>query len=297
MPGGFQDVSNTSPFITEEKRDVIHVSAQDEWILAPDWILTSGIRMDWYSDFGTTVNPRLALVWQNSYELTTKVLYGRAFRPPSFAESFNVNNPVALGNNNLDPETIDTLEIVLDWRPSEKVSAVFNIYYYMMKDILRFVPEPAPSPVRRAENTGRRRGLGAELELNWHVSKNLKVYGNYSHQDTRDLEEDANVGFAPTHLGYLRLDWEPHGPWLLSSHLYYVADRKRAHGDPRGQVDDYMLLDWTGRYFFNEDVSAALTLKNLLNQDALEPTGNAMALADDLPLPGRQILIELQQEF
>lgn len=297
LPGGFQEVSNTSPFITEEKREVVHVSIQDEWILAPDWILTSGLRVDWYSDFGTTVNPRLALVWQNSYELTTKVLYGRAFRPPSFAESFNVNNPVALGNNDLDPETIDTLEVVLDWKPSDEVSTVFNIYYYMMKDILRFVPEPAPSPARRAENTGKRRGFGTELELNWQISKSLKVYGNYSYQNTKDLEENSNVGFAPTHLGYLRLDWEPKGPWVFSSHLYHIADRKRAAGDARSQIDDYTLLDWTGRYFFSERMSATVMLKNVMNQDAYEPTGNALALPHDLPLPGRQILIELQQEF
>jgi outer membrane receptor for ferrienterochelin and colicins len=35
---------------------------QDEWRAAQDWTLTAGLRHDHYSDFGSTTNPRLALV-------------------------------------------------------------------------------------------------------------------------------------------------------------------------------------------------------------------------------------------
>ena len=37
-----------------------------------DWELTAGVRYDHYSDFGDTVNPRLALVWSTTRNLTTK---------------------------------------------------------------------------------------------------------------------------------------------------------------------------------------------------------------------------------
>jgi iron complex outermembrane receptor protein len=50
------------------------VYGQDEWALAPDWTLTSGVRLDWYSDFGASVNPRLGLVWNPTVALTTKLL-------------------------------------------------------------------------------------------------------------------------------------------------------------------------------------------------------------------------------
>ncbi|GAB6042124.1 hypothetical protein JCM17961_28000 [Endothiovibrio diazotrophicus] len=58
---------------------------QDERAVAPDWQFTVGVRYDDYSDFGSTINPRLSLVWATDYDLSTKLLYGRAFRAPSLA--------------------------------------------------------------------------------------------------------------------------------------------------------------------------------------------------------------------
>ncbi len=69
-------------FIAEENRTDLYGFVQDEWRFAPDWTLTAGVRVDRYSDFGTTVNPRLALVGNLSPSLTAKLLYGRAFRAP-----------------------------------------------------------------------------------------------------------------------------------------------------------------------------------------------------------------------
>jgi outer membrane receptor protein involved in Fe transport len=62
--------------------------------------------------------PRAALVWAMDYNLTAKLLYGRAFRAPSFVEMYAINNPAALGNPNLKPETTDTWEAAVVWQPS-----------------------------------------------------------------------------------------------------------------------------------------------------------------------------------
>ena len=85
-------------------------------ILPSDWYLTAGVRHDQYSDFGGTTNPRLALVWDTAYNLTSKLLYGQAFRPPSFSELYNINNPVGQGNPNLKPETNQSVELALPGR-------------------------------------------------------------------------------------------------------------------------------------------------------------------------------------
>lgn len=297
LPGGLQDVSNTAPFITEEARDIAYLAIQDEWLLASDWTLTAGLRADWYSDFGTTINPRLALVWQTNYTLTTKLLYGRAFRPPSFAESFNVNNPVALGNPNLDPETIDTVEIAFDWRPSESTSAILNIYYYEMRDILQFVPESAMSPVLRAQNTGKRRGRGGELEIAWEVSPRLTMMGNYSYQKTVDLEHHEDVGFAPQHQAYLRVDFKPTTAFLISLNATHIASRPRPPGDTRRTIDDYSLVDVNLRYNLSNNTELAILAFNVLDENAFEPTANALFLPEDLPIMGRRLLLEIRHTF
>ena len=63
-------------FVLEQDRSLVYALFQDEIHLAPDWDLTIGARYDDYSDFGSTVNPRLALVWMADYDLTVKYLYG-----------------------------------------------------------------------------------------------------------------------------------------------------------------------------------------------------------------------------
>jgi iron complex outermembrane receptor protein len=73
-------------FLAPHRRRSHYAYAQEEWGFAPDWNLTAGLRHDHYSDFGGTTNPRLAVVWDTAYNLTTKLMFGRAFRAPSFVE-------------------------------------------------------------------------------------------------------------------------------------------------------------------------------------------------------------------
>jgi iron complex outermembrane receptor protein len=54
--------------------------------LANNWSLTAGAGYNHYSDFGNTFNLRAALVWEARYDLTAKLMYGSAFRAPSFQE-------------------------------------------------------------------------------------------------------------------------------------------------------------------------------------------------------------------
>ncbi len=77
--GSTQDISdpNLMTFGAREfSHDLQFVYLQDEWTLDPNWRLTWGARYDHYSDFGDQFNPRMALVWDTTSYLTTKLLYG-----------------------------------------------------------------------------------------------------------------------------------------------------------------------------------------------------------------------------
>jgi outer membrane receptor protein involved in Fe transport len=188
--GALTNVSDTPfVFLRERDRKNYYLFLQDEWRFANDWELTAGVRYDYYSDFGSTVNPRLALVWQTRYDLTTKLLYGRAFRAPSFAELGSFNNPVTIGNLNLDPETIQSLELAFDYRPADKLRLGLNLFGYQWDDIIRFTPV--------AQNTGEQIGYGLELEADWQPTRTLRLLGNYSYQRSIDEATDEDAGNAP----------------------------------------------------------------------------------------------------
>jgi outer membrane receptor for ferrienterochelin and colicins len=206
-------VIEVTPFLLPHSRRVNYVYAQDEWAFTQDWFLTAGVRQDHYSDFGSTTNPRLALVWETAYNLTSKLLYGRAFRPPSFSELYNVNNPVLIGNPNLKPETNQSTELAFSWQATSTLQANLNLFHYLWEDILR------PDSTGVVQNAGRQHGDGFETELVWDASPSLRLTGNYARQRSIDETTNQDAGNAPRHHLYARADWRFMPRWTLDAHL------------------------------------------------------------------------------
>lgn len=300
------DVTDTDlEFLRERDRENVFAFVQDVWRFANDWTLTAGLRADHYSDFGTTTNPRLALVWATTHNLTTKLLYGEAFRAPSFAELYIRNNPVVEGNPNLNPETIRTVELAFDWRPRHGVQLGMDFFYYKWQDIIRFLPPPTAlsgeGEVAIATNAGTQNGYGLELEGAWRVGRDLRLRANYAFQAAEDRRTHMDAGNAPKHQIYLRGDWSMSPQWHLNAQANLVLDRDRAPGDSRSSPDDYAIVDVTLRRALHPlGVEAAVAVRNLLNADAFEPSpgGQQGALIPgDLPLAGRSFFAELRYRF
>ena len=304
VPGGFfpaplgsvVDVSDSTPFLRPHSRRVNHVYAQDEWAFTKDWYLTAGVRRDLYSDFGGTTNPRVALVWETAYNLTSKLLYGRAFRPPAFAELYNINNPVALGNPNLKPETNESVELAFAWQPASSLQANLNLFRYRMKDILRFVQNPDASFT--AQNAGRQNGQGLEVELVWEASRSLRLSGNYAQQRSIDEATGLDAGNAPRHHIYARADWRFMPGWTLNTQVNHVADRRREPSDTRPAIPDYHTVDLTLRkQKWKNDWDFAFTVRNLFDADAREPSPAPGLIPGDLPLAPREWRFELRHQL
>jgi len=290
--GTVQDVTDIAPFILPHSRSVNYVYVQDEWAFTKDWYLTAGVRHDRYSDFGDTTNPRIALVWETAYNLTSKLLYGRAFRPPSFSELYNINNPVLIGNPNLKPETIESTELAFVWQATSTLQANLNMFNYQMKDILR------PDTSGLAQNAGKQNGQGFEAELVWDASANVRMSGNYAQQRSIDETTNQDAGNAPRHHFYARLDWRLVPRWTLDTQLNYIADRKREPGDIRPPIADYSTVDLTLR---SQKVASgwlfAFSIRNLFDADAREPSPSPGLIPNDLPLAPREGRVELNYQF
>ena len=114
--GSIQNVTNTASFIRETVRQIWSIYIQDKWDIGDDLRLTMGVRHDHYSDFEGTTNPRIGIAWNFMDNATLKLLYGQAFRPPNFQEQYLQNNPIGIGNPDLDPETIRTYEVELGYK-------------------------------------------------------------------------------------------------------------------------------------------------------------------------------------
>ncbi|MDQ7051185.1 MAG: TonB-dependent receptor [Enterobacterales bacterium] len=292
------DVSDT-PYVFNQEGDRTsrYLFIQDRWDIANDWQATSGLRYDHYSDFGGVFNPRFALVWSTSLNLTSKFLYGKAFRAPSFAETRNINNPVALGNLNLKPETIETLEFALDYRVHKDLHLGGNIFWSDWTNIIKFVPDVGGAS-NTAQNVGQQETYGVELEVDWQIIKNLSLKGNYASQKSHDQITEFRAPLVPNSQVYLRLDWKVKQNLSLHLTANRVMGRVRNILDFRPTIKDYTLVDFNANWQLDlNNVELSLRIKNLLDQDAREPTPFGQFIDNDLPLAGRQVYFQIGYKY
>lgn len=296
--GSLIDVSGTAPYLEPHSRTLSYLYVQDEWELARDWTLTAGVRHDRFSDFGNTTNPRLAVVWAAAYNLSAKLLYGSAFRAPSFAELYIVNNPVQLGNPALRPETTRTVEAALAWQPGAHAQASLSLFRYRMNDILRPVPNADPTTGATQQNTGAQTGRGFEAEFAWEASNNLRLSGSYAMQRSTDVASGQDAGLAPHHHLFVRAESRWPGDWTSDLRLNRIGGRSREPGDARPPIADDTSVDLSLRSpRFAAHWDATFTVRNLFNADLREPSPAPGLIPQDLPLPRRTLALQLVGRF
>ncbi len=301
LPQAIEITDSTSISLPEGDRKIVYFSLQDEWNFQPDWTLTSGVRYDNYSDFGDTTNPRLALVWQTRYDLSTKLLYGRAFRAPVFKE-LNLQNQLGFnGNSSLQPETIDTLELSLDYRPSETLRSNFSVFAHRAKALIFAIEDTTIANTFTYENSGTQEGYGIEAELGWQIAPSLNLAGNASWQNNRRQEDGTEAPRAPGKQFYTRLIWNFTHFWTLTPELHYIGQRPRAPGESRAPIAASTRVDLMLRYQNHYNPwDFSVRIRNLLDEDLREPSiGNnsisgGAALPGDIPLEGLRVVAEFR---
>ena len=299
--GALTDVTGTSfAYLPSVHRTIASWVAQDEWQIAHDWQFTVGVRYDHYSDFGGTFNPRLALVWDINEQLTSKLLYGKAFRAPNFAEQFNQNNPVLLGNKSLQPETINTYEWAFSYRPISSLSTAVNVFYYQINDLISAMPDPNKTS-STFQNSGNQNGYGTELESNWQIVEQWSVKGNYAWQHSINEATNSSVTGVPEHHVFVALDWQFLPQWQLQPQLNWIGGRTPVlneniiSGD-NWKLRNYETIDLTlrGKKLFKH-LNLAASLRNAFDTKYYEPT--APQVPATLPMPGRSFYLEASFNF
>jgi outer membrane receptor for ferrienterochelin and colicins len=295
VDGTLTDLTGTRyAYIPDKTRQLWFVFGQDEWALARLWTLTASVRYDHYSDFGDALNPRLALVWETRYDLTTKLLYGRAFRPPSFSELYVQNNPAATGNPDLDPETIQSLELAFDYQPVSRLRTILNLFVYQADDLIDFVADGNGG--KTAQNARDQKGYGFEFEMDWQIVHTLQLRANCAFQDSEDDETDAPVANTPQWQFYINPHWDFWRDWSLDAQWKWIGDRKRGQGDTRDDVSDYSLVGLTlRRKNIRKHWDLAVAGRNLLDQDVREPASSK--IPGDYPMAGRSWYAEARLHF
>jgi len=264
----------------------------DEFALGDRTSFGIGIRYDRAANGDDSVNPRLSLVHQWDEQTTFKFLYSEAFRAPNAYELYYTPSGYLL-NPNLQPETIDTYEFILERRLDEHTRFNASIYHYNITDLIDLTTDP-DSELLTYHNLSQVRANGFTLEAERHWINGARLRASYSWQ----LAEDETGGWldnSPRHLAKLNWSQPLFGDiWRAGLELQYVGKRRATQGN---EVAGALItnLNLLGQPF-GKNLDVALGIYNLFDQDYADPGGDEHLQAE-IPQDGRNWRLKFDYRF
>ncbi len=258
----------------------------------------------------------MGLVYAYDEKLHFKVLYSTAFRAPNFDEMYNINNPSNLGNPELKPEKISTIEGMVGYNFTKGIRGTLTCFNTNAKDLIQLKSE---DNVQVHVNLGKIRAIGAELELKAMSDINKYAYFNFTWQDVKNTtneeiagtnkrQEDFHTGSVPEFIGNIGLNYDLSKYMIANISANYIGRRERSearmwdgeklvYADNRNPIESYVLLNASLTF---KDLMKGLEVQfsgyNLLDEDYRNPnpSGN---IQNDIPREGINFMAKVSYSF
>ncbi len=283
-------------YLDDKRSDTIwSVYAQEEAHLTEELDLSLGLRYDHYTTFGDTVNPRLALIWTPVERSIFKLMSGRAFRAPNVYELYyHDDGETAKANPDLDPETIQTYEVVWEQYFCGRYRSSLSVFHYQIDDLITQIEDPLDALLvfmnnDEVENTG------AELELEGRWDDGWRARFSLSVQDAENTTTGERLVNSPrslTKLNFIAPLWRE--GLSAGVEMQYVSDRLTLQGD---ETDDHLLANLNLlQQELVEGVDLSLGIYNLFDERYYDPA-SAEHEQDSLLQDERTALLRLRARF
>jgi iron complex outermembrane receptor protein len=255
-------------FIDEVDREFKALFSELLYDVNDDFRINAGIRYDHYSDFGSTINPRIGSTYSINKTNTLKLMHGKAFRAPTFAELYNKNNPAFVGNQNLNPETVKTTEITLINNDIDNTELSFTLFNSDIDDLI-LVDE---FNTNRYMNTGKIRTKGTKIGLKYTLYRGSYVLANYSYQDAQNKTTNEDMPDISKHLGYAAINYRVGRDYNLYVDAKYRGEQTRATSSTRTAIKSATIVNATFNIkdIFIDDMKMKLSVNNIFNKTSYD---------------------------
>ncbi len=292
----FQNFANSDENLSVNSSVMrIGVYAQDEWRITDTLSATLGLRYDYSKWIDSRLSPRGALIWQATPKSTFKALYGRAHRSPNAYERDYNDGVSQVSNPGLHSETIDTAELVADYKPLPNMNVRATAYAWDMYNFITLGIDQlsALSQYQQSRNKVLARGAELSLDKTWDWGARLRA--SYGIQNTE--QHDSHLPNSPYHLGKLNISIPI--PLVTGLHagyeLQYYGKRKTLDG---ANTDSYVLsnLNLTTDVRWVKGLEASLSFYNLFNENYQHPAADTN-WQNIFWQPGRTVRFRIDYRF
>ncbi|TQV84379.1 TonB-dependent receptor plug domain-containing protein [Aliikangiella coralliicola] len=134
--------------------------------------LTLGARIDHFEEFDNETSPRVALTYQQNDQWSAKLIWGEAFRPPTFLQQYEIrsdgNSP---GNPSVTPELIETWETEFVYHFDLKNNLSIRYFESHLNNFIQTIGGAAYENIDKTMQVP-----GFELEFNGKVKKHWENF-------------------------------------------------------------------------------------------------------------------------
>jgi outer membrane receptor for ferrienterochelin and colicins len=218
VPGGKTGTSKYAENLPMPIRNhSISFYAEDEFKLIPDVLhFTAGARLDRYTQTGSNLSPRVAAVWMVKKDTVVKLLYGEAFRSPSYREMYKSDDPVTK-----TPEKIKTMELLISHKLNSNHQFEISLFRSDLKDYIKTLQSGG------YDNLKHRSTKGIEVSLRGKFPKaDLSYFANGTVINTKEVN-GGGIGGVPENMFNAGLTYEGIKHIAISPHVQYIGKRNR----------------------------------------------------------------------
>lgn len=261
-----------------------------------------GIRADFYSTFGQSVNPRASIYYRLADPLSIRLMYGTAFFTPPpdrmYRTSYVPGKRYQTTNEDLEPRTNSNYEFAVDYHPFSWLSLEGRTFRNEVKDEIIFINTKAPYMVStdtvdiyQYQNVGKARYEGFEsiirliLPLNIRAKTSISYLTGFTQKDKDSEKKDLDF------YSKLTIAWNLNRVFInnLNFNLQglHILNRRAKEGNPlhiNGKMPDVFLLNlnlraddlWKG-------LGCNLKLENILNKKWSDIPGASSSASPEFP--------------
>ena len=290
----YNDNPKTYNSFSDESGDSVGFYVQDEIVLRPNLLLNAGLRHDSFSNFGSTLNPRVAVILNPTAKSTLKLLYGEAYRAPNAYESYLVSPGFAKANLKLKPETIRTIEGVYEHYLPLNLRLSVSAYHYTIDQLLSQQFDPTDG-LFAFQNASKTDANGAEVELEGRYARGILLRASYAEQRATDQSSGKELDNSPRHLGKLNLILPLYRETVYAGlEGQYLSGLKTITGT---RTTDFTVVNLT--LFAGtpvEGLSLSASIYNLFDRAYAYP-GSTGHVQNTIPQDGRSLRVKLTYRF
>lgn len=235
----------------------------------------ANVRYDDYSDFDSETTYNLGAAYNFTPEWRAGVNYAKGYRVPTFNDLYYPGSE----NPNLKPETSDNYEAFVEYT-TPKQSTRITGYYNEVEDLIAWTGS-------KSENTNEAEIKGVTLTSDWYLDDYLFGF-SYDYQDATDESDysgrtdwqgnsfDYNGNSLPIrpehkgliYVGYKLADLDLRAEYQYVDDYYYNVNNLETQ-----KVDSYNLVNISGNYQLNPNLSISSRLNNVFNEKYVTAPG------------------------